>query len=103
MNTTNRTNMLKNRSEYFASPINTFFKEKRLHVLDNFDVSNTHNAHDMQFYGFPCEIDFSHHESPNLRQVVRNLSPISKTIQNAFSRILCTSRHVNHVKYTVQS
>ena len=62
-------------------------------------------------YGFPCEMDFSHHESPNparfdsetiRRQVLRNPSHM-KNIQNAFSRILYTLRHFNQAKYNVQS
>ena len=54
---------------------------------------------------------FSHHKHPNparvacdegairRRTMVREIHLTWKTIQNAFSRILYTLRHVNHAKY----
>ena len=77
--------------------------------------TNMHYKHKICIlYGFPCEMDFSHHESPNPTQVACDrrvgfgdkwweIHLTWKTIQNAFSRILYTSRHVNHAKYTPQS
>ena len=44
--------------------------------------------------------------SPNLTLVAATRETLGeknltwKTMQNAFSHILCTSRHVNHAKYT---
>ena len=61
-------------------------------------------------YCFPCEMEFSHHESPNRnrRQVVRNPSHMENHA-HAFSRILCTfvmintlrkvKDHENHVRW----
>ena len=64
-------------------------------------------------YGFPCEMDFSHHESlnPPSRLWTRvgfgdkwwEIHLTWKTMQNAFSRILYISMHFNHAKYNVQS
>ena len=62
-------------------------------------------------YGFPCEMDFSLHKSPNLarfacdeggilRRVVRNPSHMENHTKYIFSHTLM---HLNEVKYTVQS
>ena len=57
-----------------------------------------------------CEMDFSHHKSPNPTQVAclfgdkwREIHLTCNTMQNTFSRILYTSRHVIFAKYTAQS
>ena len=43
------------------------------------------------------------HSSGIWKLVERKIHLAWKTIQNAFSRILYTSRHVNHAKYIAQS
>ena len=59
-------------------------------------------------YGFPCEMDFSHHESPNPTRVAKRRGWDSetsgekihltwKTIQNAFSRIHYTSMRAQYI------
>ena len=52
-------------------------------------------------YGFPCEMDFSHHESPNRVGFGDEWWEIHltwKSIPNAFSRILYTSKHANTLR-----
>ena len=44
-------------------------------------------------YGFPCEMDFSHRESPNPARIACDEDFTWKTIQNAFYRMLYTLRH----------
>ena len=64
-------------------------------------------------YGFPCEMDFSHHESPNSTRVAKRRGWDSetsgekihltwKTIQNAFSRIRYTSMRAQYISQSVK-
>ena len=50
-------------------------------------------------YGFPCEMDFSPHNSP----VVRNLSCMENHTKGIFWHTLHLKRHVSHAKYTARS
>ena len=73
--------------------------------------SAVHALHVWILYGFPCEMDFSHHESPNPARVAMHLYgfPCEKSISHGkpykmhFSRIFYTLTHFNQAKFTGQS
>ena len=55
-------------------------------------------------FGFPCEMDLSHHAYTNPTWVACDKGGIRRrVVRNPFSLILYTSRHVSRAKYTAQS
>ena len=58
---------------------------------------------DMHLYGFHVRWNFLPTSLRKFGDKWWEIHLVWKTIQNAFSRILCTSMHFNHAKYTAQS